>query len=362
MSRNRGGFTLIELLVVITIIGMLVGLLLPAVQSAREAGRRAQCTNNQHQISIALQQYESKNGAFPGYVSSLTKAGTSNYRKISWWISILPEIGRMDVSDLWQNPAVIDANPGATPNGVIPSLMMRLAVCPSFSPPTPNESWLSYRVNVGRITANVFTTSTGISGPDQIISRSIPAEGVFTDQYQDNPGNPATAEIIQRIGLGFIDSKDGSYTTLMLSENSASVPPTPLAWDGKWAPLVPNSTQLDRDNVYTTQNNATMLGFNWQGIGVANGATTLVGPLTPNAVGTDIPTPNQKVFSNHPGGVVVSFCDGHQSFLRSDIEPVIYMQLMCTSDRDVFISSGNWGIRDPVTSTKQVSPLDESKY
>ncbi len=357
MYRKKSAFTLVELLVVITIIGMLVGLLMPAVQSAREAGRRAQCLNNQKQISLALLQYEGQKGAFPGYVDEyrgyLTGSTTVKQRKISWFVAILPYLDRNDLHELWKELTFPNTNPdnpipgdNTVANNPIPGVFMRIAICPNNTPPTPNDSWLSYRVNVGRITPNSFANSDATTKANAL---AIPAEGVFTDQFQDNPPPLPNPENIVRIGLSSIVAHDGTSTTLMLAEHSASVPPLPVGGeqyqDGKWAPLIQNSTQVDSSNIWSDTNpdNALILGFNW---GKMN-------PANPNQAGS--PPPNQKMFSNHPGGVVVSFCGGHQSFMKTDMDRVIFMQLMCPWDRYV-------GIMDPNNLAQEAPPLDENKY
>src|SRR3990167_1654772 len=86
LQISKCGFSLVELLVVITIIGILISLLLPAVQAAREAARRLQCQDNLKQIALSLQNYHAANNVFPpGGLS------TPNYG-FSWWIRILPQL------------------------------------------------------------------------------------------------------------------------------------------------------------------------------------------------------------------------------------------------------------------------------
>src|SRR5450759_4761897 len=92
-TRNRAAFTLVELLVVITIIGILVALMLPAVLAARNRARVTQCSNYQRELGTAMLGYELVKGHLPGYANNLHGA------VVSWIPPLLPFIGR---GDLWE--------------------------------------------------------------------------------------------------------------------------------------------------------------------------------------------------------------------------------------------------------------------
>ena len=118
LCRGRGGFTLVELLVVIAIIGVLVALLLPAVQAAREAARRAQCSNNLKQMGLAVHNFESSYRALPhsGQCDS-TGSSSTTYMIQSTATLMLPYIEQQAVYDMFDHGANSLAVYGATQKG-----------------------------------------------------------------------------------------------------------------------------------------------------------------------------------------------------------------------------------------------------
>ena len=249
VSHGRAGFTLVELLVVIAIIGVLVSLLLPAVQAAREAARRTQCTNNVRQLGLAAQNFESSRSYFPSsgtresgmwWVRDVNEGPNTttglaiNEEGACWTFQILPFMEQSALADLRE------AN-GGMRNGADPMIERQIPTytCPSRGPRTWTDSsslttWFcgDYANFEGRWNPvqpedpqeqDTVAEETGLSGrpinaQEQFFTGLIARAGAFPkDQTKvARPDNPF--QKFKRIGPA--DCTDGLSNTLMFAEAS----------------------------------------------------------------------------------------------------------------------------------------------
>lgn len=295
-NRERRAFTLVELLVVITIIGILIALLLPAVQAAREAARRGQCSNNLKQLGLALLNYESTFGSFP--------PAAINSNQMTWRTLILPGL---EQDSLYQR---VNFRGGSTAAGVvvfntqgreqIGLERVDAFLCPSSVGPadirSPNNPVTVAGVAVYPYTAHYY----GVLGP---IGLNPITNANYQTQYpgtwfgdcatQGTSGYPA--------GIKLADISDGTSNTFLLGE---------LAWRG-----------MDRYRAwtwgfYTDPSGTALLGSK----NVMYPINSKLPPATPN-VGH-----NQIAFgSQHPGGCQFAMADGSARFVSQTIDQVTYL-------------------------------------
>ena len=192
--RNHSGFTLVELLVVIAIIGILIALLLPAVQQAREAARRMSCQNNLKQIGLALHNYHDTYNSFPpGNLSGTPFTGISAHARL------LPYLEQSAVY------ALVDFNTGydQSSNATARSTPVSVFLCPSDSDQLPKDlgGRNNYYANSG--------TALSFSGERP------------TDPSDPNFGQPGANGVFyrnSRVRIG--DIRDGSSNTAVFSEKT----------------------------------------------------------------------------------------------------------------------------------------------
>ncbi len=324
--RPTRGFTLVELLVVITIIGMLMALLLPAVQAARETARRATCSNNQKNVSLALLNYESSRGSFPGYESTVDNANLTTIfgsKKACWIVPLFPYIERNDLWTKWSDSSVAaDSDGDGTFDGLV---YLKLLVCPSDPPEqtSAGDTPLAYVVNAG-----LYDNATNITNDDtdaRLVLATAECQTKGGTQLQRKAANgvchylftpDGESQMGLKVSLDYISSHDGAHTTLLLSERLQEEE------NASWGDNPENSVSAEDK-----------WGFCWRW---ADSATTL---------GTLLKL-TDHVNSYHGGGVVTAFCDGHVTFLDDSINYRVYQHLMTPNSQSAFTQAYNYPSAD----------------
>ena len=369
-KSSRLAFTLVELLVVITIIGMLVALLLPAVQAARANAIKAQCLNRMKQIGLAAQAYDSAKGKLPGYIQPLKRSdktyvqimngGLTNSTfqstagstpadkaksRISWAAMFLPHIEQQAYYDNLVDGAVpVDGTDERNQVRPLPEFL-----CPADTDLTAltTAAGLSFSANTGGWDLEDGTYLTGSNVGD------TKDNGVFPNR------------VAQDVTIRSSSFKDGASSTLMFVENNHKA--EGYSWLG----------------VRYAGNDNQEAPFGEQQFG-AVWVPTFTNPIAtasvPNddahqaAFSNEEPSPgdflaNRPLYarpaSNHPGGAInVIFADSHGQSIDPSIEYDVYQRLMTTNGRkcvDPRDHSAD-GPTTPIGMFRKLAPLVAKDY
>ena len=378
-SRSRRGFTLVELLVVIAIIGTLVGLLLPAVQSARESSRRTACSNNIRQLALACHNYADANS---GYLPNSARPGTV---RISWITRILPYIEQQAIYDKfdqtlnWGSSTANTAAGFTIPNAVLAHTRIKAVECGSA--PTPESHYdadpqtstqpFPYPTDATRAVVNAagngFSTNGLFCAPtdysptvyiDAALANPTPATpndnlaDVAASTAPTNAGNTKASKgdglLSKDYGDGFKpmlkDATDGLGNTVLLAESagrpivyrgraradggtSAEQFPARRVNAGGW---VRPASDLSIDG--SSANGATFRSSPTKVINATNGESVETAAFQTGYYGTD---GGGEVYGFHPGGANIAFGDASVKMLSSDISIRLFSSLVTRAGGEV---------------------------
>lgn len=286
-SRRRhrpAGFTLVELLVVIAIIGLLVAVLLPAVQHARESANRSRCTNHLKQIALALTAYHDAHGTLPpGYISRFDNSGNDTGPGWGWAALILPDMEQSPLHDRIEFRQPIEA----PLQSAVRIVSIPAYLCPSDSAP---PVWTAVmRDALGNPTQTICQiASANYIGVFGVTEPGVNGEGVF---FRDSR-------------IANHDILDGASNTLLVGERSHR-------WcEATWVGAVTNAQLFPPAG-------SPAVPFIENASGMVLGHT-FEGP--PNAPGLEC----NDFSSQHDTGANFAFCDGHVQFVSTFLDKRLF--------------------------------------
>jgi prepilin-type N-terminal cleavage/methylation domain-containing protein/prepilin-type processing-associated H-X9-DG protein len=362
----RRGFSLVELVVVIGIIVLIVIMALPAVNSVVESTRRNQCQANQSKLALAMARFNASKDYLPGFRNDITTPGPTGELKgnVSWFITLLPYLGRQDVYD-----AIVAGNVFSVMNvGVTASAfdeLNALTRCPSTATLKGYRGFgMQYLANAGFPTfGSVATTAPNTIRPyynssgnfTQLVSFSK-NDGAIGDNCEyvpstlNDPLNPPTPNpLYNPQSLDEVRKGDGQGATLLISETIIRRNNDTMLWDLMWPPPTMDSRMPDGTPVPSGRRRVsanvpdagTGMAFGFANVSSVPASTQIINA---GAVGLDYPTaPGGSLWpkSRHVGGCYAAFVDGSVRFLKNELAPHVYGHLV--TSRSVYDASGPVG-------------------
>ncbi|MBT4866125.1 MAG: DUF1559 domain-containing protein [Planctomycetaceae bacterium] len=289
MKSSKRGFTLIELLVVIAIMAILVALLLPAVQQAREAARRSTCKNNMKQVALALHNYHDTHGSFPPFIinrnGNPSRIGDVD-KGANWLVFLLPFVDQAPLYKQWNFDIPANQNPGR-------STELAVFKCPSDPKSSGNHcayaggGWA--RGNYGM---NVSPCSHGLGGANSSLGGLGGANHVV--RFRDVTDGTSTTVAIDEIRAG-LNTQDlrGSWAMPGLSAGTAAMFNDASAPNSR----EPNSDDMENCTV------SGLAGDSNSGMGCFDSSNT--GQMTARSM--------------HIGGLHLAMVDGSVQFVSENI-------------------------------------------
>jgi prepilin-type N-terminal cleavage/methylation domain-containing protein len=316
--RTFIGFTLVELLVVIAIIGVLIALLLPAVQAAREAARRMQCTNNLKQMTIAAHNHHDVYGYLPNTYLQKSMGCDDPINNRQWISFVAPTIAFMEQTSLY-DLIKQSATPGQswthdpTANNGLGTTQVSGLLCPSNSdakPPVGELARLCYRANVGDLTFaggdNGVDTPRGVFRPG---NRAMVSFASITD------GTSNTAMFLESFPGVFSEAnpplKGGNAVVSSLSSNSVPSVCLPVNNNGILTSVAGHTQSWRRPGMSAFFGRPPCIGV-----------ITMLPPNSPNCANSTDPGTNGGIISVgsfHSGGANTSVCDGAVRFVSETV-------------------------------------------
>jgi prepilin-type N-terminal cleavage/methylation domain-containing protein len=325
--RFGSGFTLVELLVVIAIIGTLMGLLLPAVQAAREASRRSSCTNNLRQLALATQHFEGRFRRIPGLFENFSGQNfpTTSGNPVpgtTWAVLLLPDLERGSLYDIYTT-------------GVLHTSFVQVFLCPSDGTKSRTGSVTSYVANGGRLS-------------------SVTEQKIANGPFIDRMFQPA----LETLDGHWIDGRE---YTLIYSENIDATMFDEVGWNG-----YKDVALWDRDGEFVDQKHKDRTWnpvFHWSNVPEEQTRINRPGlnrdgqkcdqaSLERYTSSTCDQMPGltngtwARPSSYHSGGVNMAFASARVLFIREDIDYRVYIALMTPNEKKSDAPDPNFILED----------------